>query len=300
MGHGDLKVHTTGVPPLPRRIVGLALGLALWALFVQAFPRAARASGPPDIQAGDPLPRILEKAQIYCRKLGASSLHFTCREKIDERQYSPPQRIFSNLRAPDQAKLIRVTLEYDYQLVRKGESIEEKRILLKENNKPRNEPDAVLKTKLYKHKNLVFGPGALLSEYWQTRHAYTYLGEEKVDGEKTFLIEASPAGEPDRDLVYGKAWIRQKDFAIVKIEWDQRCLGNYSMILGTAKALGHEAEPRISVVGTYGLEKNGIRFPDRLTIREEYTSTRGIFRVSETKVLYTDYKFFIVETEVTY
>ena len=295
-----MKVPFSGIPPLSRRIVGLALGLALWALFVQAFPRAARAFGPPDIQAGDPLPRILEKAQIYCRKLGASSLHFTCREKIDERQYSPPQRIFSNLRTPDQAKLIRVTLEYDYQLVRKGESIDEKRILLKENNKPRNEPDAVLKTKLYKHKNLVFGPGALLSEYWQTRHAYTYLGEEKVDGEKTFVIEASPAGEPDRDLVYGKAWIRQKDFAIVKIEWDQRCLGNYSMILGTAKALGHEAEPRISVVGTYGLEKNGIRFPDRLTIREEYTSTRGIFRVSETKVLYTDYKFFIVETEVTY
>ena len=77
-------------------------------------------------------------------------------------------------------------------------------------------------------------------------------------------------------------------------------MGNYDQILEMAKTLGHQAEPRMSVIGYFGIEKNGIRFPDRLAIREDYGSTRGTFRISETTVLYTDYKFFVVETEVRY
>ena len=46
---------------------------------------------------------------------------------------------------------------------------------------------------------------------------------------------------------------------------------------------------------TYGVEKSGIRFPDRLTSREESWSTRGT-----SSDRYEDYKFFVVETEVKY
>jgi hypothetical protein len=264
---------------------------------------ALSARAPADPQAGpaaDLLERILEKTEIYCRRLGKVSLDFVCRERIDERQFDPPRQM-SGVSGP--ASLRRVTsvsLEYDYQLIRKGESIEEKRTLLMEDKQPRNEPDAALKTRLYKHRHLVFGPVGLLSEFWQPKHTYAYLGEEKVDGEKAYVIEASPAGPAEPGLVYGKAWIRQKDFAIVKIEWDQRSLGNYDMILGMAKTLGRQAEPQVSIVGYYGLEKNGIRFPDRLVVHEDYRSTRGTFRVSEATVRYGSYRFFVVDTEVRY
>jgi hypothetical protein len=264
---------------------------------------ALLARAPADPQAGpaaDLLERILEKTEIYCRRLGRVSLHFVCRERIEERQFDPPRQIAGVTRSTPLRHVTSVSLEYDYQLIRKGESIEERRTLLKEDKRLRNEPDAVLKTRLYKHKYLVFGPGGLLSEFWQPKHMYAYLGEETVDGEKTYVIEASPAGPAEPNLIYGKAWIRQKDFAIVKIEWDQRSLGNYDMILMMARTIGHQAEPRVSVVGYYGVEKNGIRFPDRLVIREDYRSTRGTYRVSEATVRYEDYKFFIVETEVRY
>jgi hypothetical protein len=284
-----------------RRGVGLAAGFLAAALLILAAPSAPPASAGSSAARAreDPLPQILEKTRDYCRRLGASSLCFVCREKIDERQYNPPLVILSNASAP-QSKLTRVLLEYDYQLVRNGESVVEHRVLLKENKQPRNEPGAELKTRLYKHKNLVFGPGGLLSDYWQPRHAYTYAGEDSVGKDETFVVEAAPAGTPEPDLVYGKAWVRKKDFAIVKIEWDQRSLGNYDQILAMARRIGNQAEPRLSVACTYGIEKNGIRFPDKMTIREEYWSPRGTYRVSETTVRYEDYRFFIVETEVKY
>lgn len=250
-----------------------------------SVPGRTQGGGPQSLPVANPLPQILAKAKEYCRRLGTASLYFVCRERIDERQFSPPLRILSTLASGEPKRVTRVILEYDYQLIREGESIEEKRILLKENKQSRNIPDAALKTKLYKHKNLVFGPVGLLSEYWQPRHSYTYLGEQQVEREKVFMVEAAPAGRPEPNLVYGKAWIRQKDFAIVKLEWDQRCLGNYDQVLEMAKTLGHQAEPRMSVIGYYGIEKNGIRFPDRLAIHENYGSTRGTLRVSETTVL---------------
>ncbi len=143
-------------------------------------------------------------------------------------------------------------------------------------------------------------PGGFFSEYWQPKHRYTLLGEEDVEGEAAYLVEAGPAGPEEPGLIYGKAWVRKRDFAIVKIEWDQRSLGNYLMILATAKSIGPQVEPRVSVVGYYGVEKNGIRFPDRLVIHEDYRSTKGIHRYSEATVRYVDYRFFIVETEVRY
>lgn len=275
--------------------------LALLALLVGAVgPGGSPAAAAQDAPGPDLLERILEKTEIYCRRLGRVSLDFVCRERIEERLFDPPRLISAVTTSGSSRRVTNVSLEYDYQLIRKGDTIEEKRTLLREGKEPRDEPDAVLKTKIYKHKYLVFGPGGFFSEYWQPKHSYTLLGEEDVEGEKAYLIEAGPAGPEEPGLIYGKAWVRKRDFAIVKIEWDQRSLGNYLKILTTAKAIGRQAEPQVSVVGFYGVEKNGIRFPDRLVIREDYRSTRGIHRYSEATVRYEDYKFFVVETDVRY
>ncbi|MBP1769951.1 MAG: Outer rane lipoprotein-sorting protein [Candidatus Aminicenantes bacterium] len=283
-----------------RSRIGRRLGLSLLALLAVSGPAGPAPRDPQADPTAELLARILEKTEAYCRRLGRVSLDFVCRERIDERQYDPPRLIGAALTSGATKHVTRVSLEYDYQLIRKGDDIEEKRTLLKEDSRPRNEPDAVLKTKLYKHKYLVFGPGGLLSEFWQPKHAYTFLGEEAVDGDESYLIEASPKEPGEPGLVYGKAWIRKKDFAIVKIEWDQRALGNFDKMRQMAEAIGHQAEPRVSVVGFYGVEKNGIRFPDRLVIHEDYRSTRGTHRVSEVTVRYEAYRFFVVETEVRY
>jgi hypothetical protein len=287
-------VRRAGVPLLS---LGAFLVLAAGGGVLAGLARPPAVRAPRD---SDPLPMILEKTKAYCQRLANASLDFICRERIDEREFSPPLRLFSTMATPGRRRVTSISLEYDYQLVRNGGTIDEKRVLLRENKEPRNEPNAVLKTKLYKHKYLVYGPVGLLGEAWQPKHTYAYLGEESVEREKAYLIEATPWGPAETNLIYGKVWVREKDFAVVKIEWDQRSLGNYEKVLQMAKAVGPQAEPRISIVGYYGVEKNGIRFPDRLTIREDYESGGGLFRASETTVLYKDYHFFIVETEVRY
>ncbi|MBN2265090.1 MAG: hypothetical protein JW775_04665 [Candidatus Aminicenantes bacterium] len=278
----------------------LAVLILLTLVAGTSAPGESRPAAAQDAPGSDVLERILEKTEIYCRDLGKVSLHFVCRERIEERLFDPPRLISAVTISGSLRRVTSVSLEYDYQLVRKGDTIEEKRTLLKEGKEPRNEPDAGLKTRIYKHKYLVFGPGGFFSEYWRPKHAYTLVGEEEIEGEKAYLIEAAPSGPEEPGLIYGKAWIRKRDFAIVKIEWDQRSLGNYGKILATAKAIGRQAEPQVSVVGFYGVEKNGIRFPDRLVIREDYRSTRGIHRYSEATIRYEEYKFFVVETEVRY
>ena len=85
---------------------------------------------PQAVPAADLLERILEKTEVYCRRLGKVSLHFVCRERIEERQFDPPRQI-SGVSGP--ASLRRVTsvsLEYDYQLIWKGESIESYRFFV--------------------------------------------------------------------------------------------------------------------------------------------------------------------------
>jgi hypothetical protein len=294
---GDVGGAGFRVSRRPLCALALLAGLAFLGLALERTPAAEQKSLP----AADPLPRILEKTRDYCNRLETASLYFVCRERIEERQYSPPLSFsFASSATGGPRHVIGVSLEYDYQLVRTGATIGEKRTLLREGGQPRNEPNAPLRTKLYKHKYLVFGPVGLLGGYWQPRHLYAYLGEDVVDKEKAFLIEARPAGPPEPDLLYGKVWVRKKDFAIVKIEWDQTCLGHFEKVQQMAEMIGHGAEPKISIICLYGIEKNGIRFPSGLTTREDYDSKKGLFRVSEATVVYRDYRFFIVETEVRY
>jgi len=57
----------------------------------------------------------------------------------------------------------------------------------------------------------------------------------------------------------------------------------------------------MTLVSEYKVEKNGIRFSSRYFIEEAYIGKKGKkFISSETTVIYRDYKFFTVETEIKY
>jgi hypothetical protein len=65
------------------------------------------------------------------------------------------------------------------------------------------------------------------------------------------------------------------------------------------RARRYKAEPEIRFVTEFGFENNGIRFPSKCSIEEAYRNKkRRRFVRSETTALYSDYKFFTVETEV--
>ena len=234
------------------------------------------------------LNNILTECAKYCERLGNAVLDIACIEKIEERIYLQSHFFKKN------------EYTYDYQLIKRPNKIEERRTLIRENGKEKHEKNAQLKTKRFKHKNIIFGPIGLLSSYWQQFHHYEILKEETIRGIKTIVIKAIPRSFKKSPHLYGKIWINKNDFSILKIEWNQNSLENFDALEETARKL--YAEPRITMIGEYLFEKNGVRFPSQYLLIEEYISkTRKlIYKKSELGIIYKDYKFFTVEVETKY
>ncbi|MDH5385784.1 MAG: hypothetical protein OEY18_13865 [Candidatus Aminicenantes bacterium] len=243
------------------------------------------------------LSSLLKKAAEYCKRLEHTSLYFVCMEEVKERIYylNRPGRVgLRPTRFFNENKYL-----YDYQLIRKGSQITERRILLEENGKEKNEEDAQLKMQMFDHKYVIFGPIGLLSERWQQDHDYKIIGEKKLKDEHVLIVEATPKSSTDIDQLFGKIWIRKSDSSILKIEWNQTSMGNFDKIKEISKELN--AQPDITFISEYDFEEKGIRFPSKYFVREEYVhSWLGRFRRSETTVTYKDYKFFTVETDVEF
>jgi len=65
-------------------------------------------------------------------------------------------------------------------------------------------------------------------------------------------------------------------------------MGNIEKIREIADSF--RAKARITFTSEYAFEKNGIRFPSRYTVKEEYVR-RTRMKASETTTTYKDYKF---------
>ncbi len=254
------------------------------------------------------LKKILEKCAEYCEKISNSVLFFVCTETIKEEIYRSAPRVIQSLNPPGKIRM-RVrgsgpkmeinTYVYDYQLVRKENRTKENRTLLEKNGRKMNKKNAPLQTKIFEHKNVIMGPIGLLSEYWQQFHEYKIVKEAKFKGEKVIILEAVPKYGFKLNQLSGKIWVKKSDFTILKTEWNQQSIENYDKIEEYAKEL--KARPLITLVSEYAFEKKGIRFPSKYTIKEVYILRRGKrFLRSRKTVIYKDYQFFTVETDIKY
>ena len=241
------------------------------------------------------LPAVLEAAADYCRMFGNASLNYVCLEEITEISYSPYQVVQSRFSDVVTTKNVN-HLIYDYQLIKTGEKIEEQRILIEENGKKKHIPDAPLKVRRFPYRHIILGP-MLVSEYWQPWHDYRIVGREKIAKESCLVFEAVPKPGAKTDHVFGRIWVSERDYRVLRLEWDQKSIENYEGIEEKAKRIG--AKPRIKLVMEYAHMKKGIRFPSKYVLSEEYVNSRGdLFIGSVTTVQYRDYRFFTVETEV--
>ena len=231
------------------------------------------------------LVRILEKAGYYCRRLDKAALDFICLEEVSEmaNRYLRSFDVFL----------------YDYQFVRKKDEIKEQRNLIAIDGKKTSRPTPAIQPTAFRYKNVLFGPIGLLSEFWQGYHEYRIAGEEKLLGEETVIIEATPNAKAHEPHPYGRIWLKESDGSVLKIVWDQRSLGNFKMAEEWAKE--HDAEPMFTAYSEYGFEQKGLRFPSRSYTEQAYMrKDRGKSPSAEMSVTYKDYKFFTVETETIY
>ena len=251
----------------------------------------------------------LQKTAAYCRKLESAALNLVCLEQVREQGYWEAHRASTS-------QIGHETLEtrggriielgpgrdsnewtYDYQLIHQGPEIKEKRTLLKENGKDVVLENAELRTHRFGHKNLVTSPATLLGESAQRIHAYSVGKEENVDDERALVVDIEPLAKTESGN-FGKAWVRERDGAILRIEWAPSSLGNYENIERFSREIG--CPPRITLSAEFKFEKNGLRFPSKYEATEAYAgliTTKGNI-LSRTAVTYSDYKFFRVETDV--
>jgi hypothetical protein len=263
-----------------RWIIGAGVVIAALGLLSGVAPlNAQTGSGQEDLAA------VLKKAAEYCRRLDKAALDFTCFEEVKETThfYSPSTDIYL----------------YDYQFVRKGEGIKEQRNLVSVNGKKSDRRDTRLYTASFQYKNVLFGPIGLLSEFWQAYHDYKVVSRETIRGATALVVEVTPKPDLPATHPYGRVWIKPGDGSIFKIAWDQRSLGNYKLAeeWGTA----NDALPQITAYTEYGFEKNGLRFPSLNYTEEAYIRKNGRkYTSAEISTAYRGYKFFTVETSVTF
>jgi len=253
------------------------------------------------------LKKILKQTAEYCEKLKKMALDFVCHENIEEKTYSYKRvDTLSRSDVGSAAAFMHVGLKlknsktksyvYDFQLVKKGDKQEERRILLKEGRKEKHVENAELKIKGFKAQFLVYGPIGFLSRYWQRHFNYEIVGPDELNGKKAIIIAATPTEQREDNYNFGKIWVDENDFSILKIEWDPKYIQGFEEKVSSA---GSGIKRTLAWAVFYEVEKNGVRFPSRQLIEEIFTTEGGKEHPKYTATfVYDNYKFFTVETEV--
>jgi len=239
----------------------------------------------PDQTDSSRLAAVLKKSGEYCRRLDRAALDFICLEEVSEmtRSFTPHTELYL----------------YDYQFIRKNRETKEKRNLVAVDGKKTEVHDSPLYTAAFQYKNVMFGPVGLLSSTWQAYHDFKLADEELFSKDRVVVVEATPNSFLVTPHCYGKIWIKEDDGSVLKIVWDQRSLGNFRSAEDWAKA--HDAELQITAYTEFGFEKNGLRFPSRNYSEYAYLDkNKRKFVNAEISIVYKNYKFFTVETEVKY
>lgn len=267
-------------------------------------------------QAAVPAPEaqlraLLVKAAEYCRKLESSAFDFVCREEVSEsinaaldvKKPAPPaDSQWTTYRGPtftiSTVKKIKRTFVYEYQCVRAGRAIREIRTQLEENGKRKVVPNAELRTSVVVFGTALLGPVGLFGERFQADYDFSPAGEAKLGKTRVLVVDAKPKpGAPPTRNLYGKAWVDPATGDILKIEWSESRVGRFDIFERRGRLYG--LRPRLVISSEFHAEKNGIRFPSRLSVEEAYLNDKGKATVrSRTEVVYKDFKFFSVEYDV--
>ncbi len=250
--------------------------------------------------------RILDLTGAYCERLKAVALHFVCRETIKETPYEIkfiPAIHFDHTAvtlarsfytSPEPAH----TFVYDYQMIKKEGVLDERRDLIEEDGKKREEKNVALKTSRMSSKFLVYGPVGFLSRNWQPHFDYQLAGTERVLGRRAVILKASPGAGAGDNHSAGRLWIDEASGSILQIEWEPSSIPGYSESVSTPAG---DVPRRLTWTVVFGVEKNGIRFPSVQAIKEIYVSpSRRKQTRYEAEYRYDQYRFFTVETEIVY
>ena len=165
--------------------------------------------------------------------------------------------------------------------------------------------DQVVKPTAFFTRRPVFAPITMLALNRHVLYEYRFLGYEKQKGRNAAVIEAIPKNREKEQSIYGKIWIDKQDFSILKIEADPRSIKGYTALTELGKKL--KTNLQLSLEIEFENLSNGIRFPTKVSMAEHYKGGRYVSKLkgpggwlrTRTVFLYSDYRFFNVNSRVT-
>jgi len=284
---------------MPRSKGLLAFSL-IWACVLAPLVRPQSQTGPDQTADAVKLAQILQKTADYCRRLEGALLDFVCIEEVKETLH---YEVFENDRDFGSFRIINRADEntslYEYQLIRNADKTEETRTLIEKDGKKRREKATGVGTLRFRFENIIYGPVDLLNRAHQPYFKYALVGEESNPEGKTVIIEAVPDPSETEYCPFGKIWVRESDFAILKIEYNQ--LSIKTLYAENQDHKREKGESQFELTSEFGVEKNGIRFPSRLVFQEVKVDRSGTKDVrSRAEITYRDYRFFTVTVDVDY
>jgi len=260
---------------------------------------------------------VLDRAADYCRKLARAVMDFVCEERIKETHYS----LLKNLRwgmlivrnepyGQDAWLMVGKKIQImdpkltrrndylcDYQIVRKEGKIDERRLILKENGRPIADQKKPLEEARFSGLSSLFAPLRVLSSDRQHLFQFRIVDEEKIEGNKTYVVEAIPRSGNEDGIWSAKIWIDEKTFQIRKAEIEGVPIDGYEDILNDCAILN--IKPDFVIAHEYRTEKSGILFPSRSKIHAAYPGVdyQGPVTKNEIDLRYEKYRFFTVDTD---
>jgi hypothetical protein len=312
-----------------RNAPSLAAALAAAVFIFPSQPPAHAVSHPPlraSQKPASPSPQtrlaaLLAKAAQYCEKLESAVFDFVCREELAESvnpsldvgpNSSPPKSGGAPFLGPTVSvawtNKINRTFVSDLRCQRADGAIHETRTPLEENGKETAGSDALPGTPAVAYDTAFLGPVGLFGKRFQPGFEFSVAGEEDIGTTRALVVEAKPKagaglsrpgpiGFAGTAAGGGKAWIDPATGNILRIEWSESRVGRFDVFEKRGRL--YNRTPRLVISSEFSAEKNGIRFPSRLTVEEAYLKESGkAFIRSKTEVVYKDFKFFTVEFDV--
>jgi hypothetical protein len=197
----------------------------------------------------------------------------------------------------DPQRTIRNDFVCDYLIVRKAGAAEERRIILKENGRKNTDRSKLLKERRFSGLSSLLAPLWVLARASQPRFNFRIIDEEKVHGNKAFVIEAVPKSGNEEGIWSARIWVDETSFQILKSEIEGVPIDGYEDVLDDCAILN--IKPIFTMTHEYRTEKNGVLFPSRSKVHAAYPGIdyRGPVEKMAINLTYDKYKFFTVETE---
>ena len=295
----------------------------------EAYRQAEEAAADGQVQATGPesalqseLPGILGKCADYCDRLRSAALDYICEETIRDVNFNlmtdeemkkssvvitmmsgtgdVSQLGISNLPPHSPKRTEKNDYVCDYLFVKKGEGIQDQRIILKEDDRRLPDRTKILEERRFTTLTPFLAPVRLLGRDRQPLFEYRLLKDDRFKGKETWVIEVVPKAGNAAGVEHAKVWVEKKGSQVVKAEIMGLPYEGYESII--KELVKYNTKAKFVATYSYGVEKKGLAFPSEAKIRVNYpfpglTPEAFIIERIRTDLKYDKYKFFTVETK---